>query len=262
MTRFLAIIGIALACAMPGSFASAQPSGASREGPTGLSGAGGEIRRFPSIFGAASAFPSPGGTGFVGLNYVNPRGGIAGEGPDGDFGAGYTIGNPIENISLTFGLSITSLKDFGADGSLSISAARALVIADRSLTFVGASASNLVAWGDAQLNPEAYSIYISHLTAVPLANGELPVQVSAGYGDRITLSEDGLGRIDEGAFVGIGLGVTENLAVSLSATETQLNAGLGFGVPEFPNVSIGMGVFDVTDNVDRRQFSLSVSLGF
>ena len=76
------------------------------------------------------------------------------------------------------------------------------------------------------------------------------------------MSDDGLGRIDDGAFIGLGVGVSPNLSVSLSATETQLNAGIGFGIPEFPNLSIGMGIFDVTDNVERRQFSLSVSLGF
>lgn len=241
---------------------SAQPIGASREGPTGIVDPAGQVRRFPSIFGTASAFPSPAGTGFVGLNYVNPRGGISGEGSDGDAGAGYTIGNPIENVSLTFGVTITSLKDFGADGSLSLSAARALFIRDRSLTFIGAAASNLAAWGDADLNPEAYSIYMSHLAALPTGRGEIPIQVSAGYGDRIRLSEDGLGRIDGGAFIGFGVGVSRNLSVSVSATETQLNAGLGFGIPEFPNVSVGVGVFDVTDNVERQQFSLSVSLGF
>ncbi|MEL6532373.1 MAG: hypothetical protein AAFQ06_04960 [Pseudomonadota bacterium] len=261
LRAFLLGGALVLATAAPQA-ALAQTAGASREGPTGLVTPGGDTRRFPSIFGTASAFPSPGGTGFVGLNYVNPRGGISGEGSDGDFGAGYTIGNPVENVSLTFGLSITSLKDFGADGSLSLSAARALVVGERSLTFVGATASNLAAWGDARLNPEAYSIYVSRLSAIPLAGGELPIQLSAGYGDRITLSDDGLGRIDDGAFIGLGVGVSPNLSVSLSATETQLNAGIGFGIPEFPNLSIGMGVFDVTDNVERRQFSLSVSLGF
>ncbi|MEM9756568.1 MAG: hypothetical protein AAF914_11275 [Pseudomonadota bacterium] len=251
-----AIMALAGLSAAP---ANAQATGASREGPTGLSGA---QRRFPTVFGAASAFPSPGGTGFVGLNYVNPRGGLQGEGPDGDAGAGYTIGNPIQNVSLTFGLTITSLEGFGDSGSLSLSGARALVVGDRSLTFIGASAANLAGWGDAEDTPEAYSLYVSHLLAVPAPGGEVPVQLTAGYGNRITLSEDGLGAVDDGLFAGVGVGIGPNLSAGVSATETQINAGVSFGLPDLPGVSVSAGVFDVTDNVERRQFSLSVSYGF
>lgn len=238
----------------------AQTSGASSEGPTQIETAAGEARRFPSVFGAASAFPSPAGSGFVGLTYANPRGGIEGEGPDGDAGAGYTIGNPIENVSLTFGLAITSLDGFGDSGSLSLNAARAVSIGAQSLTFVGVSASNLVAWGDATASPEAYAIYVSHLRTFPTASGEVPVMFTAGYGDQITI--DDLGFVGDGAFVGVGVGVARNLSVSLSATQTQLNTGISFGIPDIPRLSVSMGVFDVTNNIDRRQFSLGISYGF
>ena len=251
---------LAAAMMFGSSGAMAQTSGASREGPTQIETPSGQARRFPSVFGAASAFPSPAGTGFVGLTYANPRGGIEGEGPDGDAGAGYTIGNPIENVSLTFGLAITSLEGFGDSGSLSLNAARALSIGSQSLTFIGASASNLAAWGDAEDSPEAYAAYISHLRTFPVGSGELPVLFTAGYGDQITL--DDAGAVGDGFFVGVGVGVAQNLSVSLSATETQLNTGISFGIPDIPQVSVSMGIFDVTNNVDRRQFSLGVSYGF
>ncbi|MEM8882382.1 MAG: hypothetical protein AAGC82_17480 [Pseudomonadota bacterium] len=244
----------------PGAFA--QATGASREGPTQITGPDGrDTRRFPSIFGSPSAFPSPGGTGFAGLNYVNPREGIEGNGADGDDGAGYTIGNPVENVSVTFGVAITSLQDFADSGSFSVSAARAVSITQQSLTFVGASAGNLGAWGDAQESPESYAAYISHLRALPTGAGEIPVQFTIGYGDETTFDEDGE-TIGEGAFVGLGVGVAQNFSLGVSATETQLNAGVGFGIPELPSVSVSMGVFDITNNVERRQFSLGVSLGF
>lgn len=238
----------------------AQTSGASREGPTQIETPQGEVRRFPSVFGAASAFPGPAGTGFVGLTYANPRGGIEGEGPDGDAGAGYTIGNPIENVSLTFGLAITSLEGFGDSGSLSVNASRAVSLAPRSLTFVGFSASNLAAWGDAQDSPEAYAIYLSHLRTIQTAGGEIPIMITGGYGDQIVI--DDLGQVGEGAFVGLGVGVARNLSVSVSATETQLNTGISFGIPEIPRLSVSMGIFDVTNNIERRQFSMGVSYGF
>lgn len=259
--KAIPFLGILAAMALVDVSASmAQTSGTSREGPTQIETPSGEARRFPSVFGAASAFPSPGGTGFVGLTYANPRGGVEGQGPDGDFGAGYTIGNPIENVSLTFGLAITSLEGFGDSGSLSLNAARAVSIGAQSLTFVGASASNLAAWGDAEASPEAYAVYVSHLRTFPTGSGELPVLFTAGYGDQITL--DDFGAVGDGAFVGVGVGVARNLSVSMSATETQLNTGISFGIPEIPRLSVSMGIFDVTNNVERRQFSLGVSFGF
>ncbi|MBF9028772.1 hypothetical protein HKCCE3408_00065 [Rhodobacterales bacterium HKCCE3408] len=240
----------------------AQTSGASPEGPTGIAGRDGAVRRFPGTFGAQSAIPSPGGTGYVGLNYANPRGGVSGAGADGDAGAGYTFGNPVDAVSLTFGLSVTSLDRFGDSGALSLSVARVIGIGDRSLTFLGASASNLAAWGDAAAAPEGYTIQISHLLAIPTRRGERPVQVTAGHGNRTTVEDDGSGRIRAGGFVGLGVGVSEHLSLGVSATGTQLNAGLSLGLPDVPALSISLGVFDVTDNVDRRQVSLGVSFGF
>lgn len=251
-------LAVALCCISQTSFA--QTAGASRDGPTQIATGAGQPRRFPSVFGAATAFPSPGGTGFVGLTYANPRGGIEGLGPDGDAAAGYTIGNPIENVSLTFGLAITSLQGFGDSGALSVSAARAVSVGERSLTFAGVSASNLAPWGDARAAPQAYAIFVSHLRSIPTGAGELPVLFTAGYGDQITLDDRGF--VGEGAFVGVGLGVARNLSVSLSATQTQLNTGISFGIPELPGVSVAMGIFDVTNNVERRQFSLGISYGF
>ena len=255
---FICGLAAILVLNVPGAMA--QTSGASAEGPTQIETPSGEARRFPSVFGAASAFPSPPRSGFVGLTYANPRGGIEGSGPDGDLGAGYTIGNPIENVSLTFGLAITSLEGFGDSGSLSLNVARALSIGPQSLTFVGASASNLAAFGDAEDAAEAYAVFVSHLRTFPAGRGEVPVLFTAGYGDQIEL--DDLGAVGDGFFVGVGVGVARNLSVSVSATETQLNTGISFGIPDIPRVSVSMGVFDVTNNVERRQFSLGVSYGF
>ena len=239
----------------------AQTSGSSRDGPTRIASPDGETRRFPTIFGAASAFPSVGGTGFVALTLVNPRQGIAGLGGDGDAVLGYTIGNPIRNLSATFGLTITSLKDFGQSGSVSLNLSRALHVGDRSLTFAGVSASNLAAWGDARQTGESYSAYVSHLVAARSRSGEIPIQLTIGYGNLIAFDRAGL-TVGDGAFAGIGVGVARNLSLSLSATETQLNAGLGVSVPGLDAASVTMGVFDVTDRVGRRQFAVSLSYAF
>ena len=256
------ICGLAAILVLNAPGAMAQTSGASAEGPTQIETPSGEARRFPSVFGAASAFPSPPRSGFVGLTYANPRGGIEGSGPDGDLGAGYTIGNPIENVSLTFGLAITSLEGFGDSGSLSLNVARALSIGPQSLTFVGASASNLAAFGDAEDAPEAYAVFVSHLRTFPHRarwRSAGVVHSRLWRSDRRSMI---FGAVGDGFFVGVGVGVARNLSVSVSATETQLNTGISFGIPDIPRVSVSMGVFDVTNNVERRQFSLGVSYGF
>jgi hypothetical protein len=245
---------------------SAQPVGTSREGPTALAGSGETPRRFPSIFGSASAFPSPGGTGFVGLTLVYPRqdvpAGTSGtELFDGDFALGYTVGNPVDNISATFGLTITSLKGFGEDGAFSIGLSRALYVGENALTFMGVSGTNLGAWGDAANDPPGYAAYVSHLFSVPTAGGEVPMQLTLGYGDRTNYDNAGI-TIGEGLFWGIGVGVSEQVSASIAGTENEVHLGLGLGLRRFPNWSVSTGVYDVFDNIGRQQFALSLSRGF
>lgn len=216
------------------------------------------ILAFPSIFGAASAFSAPGGTGFVSLTYVDPRGGISGAGSDGDLAAGYTIGNPLTGVSFTFGISIASLDQFGDDGSFFISASRAIGFGENSATFVGISADNLLGWGAVKNSKEGVNIYLSHLTSF----GEVPVQFTVGYGNQSVIKDDGTGALDEGLFAGVGVGVTKTLSLSASATETQLNLGMVTTIPQIPGLSLTGGVYDVTDNVDRQQFSLSLGYSF
>lgn len=50
---------------------------------------------FPTVAGAPSAVAPKSGSGFVGLTYATPRGGVSGAGGDGDFVAGYSVGSPL-----------------------------------------------------------------------------------------------------------------------------------------------------------------------
>jgi len=220
------------------------------------------IRAFPGIFGAASAIAPSGGSGYVALTYANPRGGISGNNADGDLAFGYTVGNPIDAVSLSFGVNVTGLDPFGDSGSVFASAARLLRAGGNSATFVGLSAGNLLGWGDAEGSDESFSGYVSHLVAFPMAGGELPAQFTFGYGNRTTYDADVVGQLDEGFFVGAGVGVTETLSLSASATATQLNLGASLTVPQVPGLGISAGIYDVTENVDRQQFTLSVAFGF
>ena len=216
---------------------------------------------FPGTFGVPSAVAPRDGTGFLGATYANPRGGVSGSGGDGDLVAGYALGNPLDAISLTFGIALTGIEPLGDSGSLSITASRLLRAGGMSATFIGASVSNILAWGDSAGRSEMYSAYVSHLVGVNLGNTEVPFQLSVGYGTDNTRSSDGAGRMSDGMFAGVGFGVTENLSASVSATRTQINVGATLSIPE-TSFSVTAGVLDVTRNTDRRQFSLSAGYSF
>lgn len=216
---------------------------------------------FPSTFGVPTAVAPRAGTGFVGATYANPRGGVSGAGGDGDIVAGYSIGNPIDAASLTFGVALTGVEPLGDAGAFSISGSRILNAGGRSITFGGIAVSNLLAWGPNKDRPVMYSAYISHLVGIPAGQVEIPVQITAGYGTDTTRKPDGSGILEDGFFAGVGFGVTKDISLGLSATQTQFNVGATLTVPG-TGIGATIGVFDVANNTERRQLSLSVGIGF
>lgn len=214
---------------------------------------------FPSVAGVPSAVAPKAGSGFIGLTYATPRGGVSGEGGDGDFVAGYSVGNAIKNVSLTFGLAVTGLEPFGDAGSLSLSASRLAHVGSNSATFIGGTVSNLAAWGVNDDRPEQFSVYASHIVAIDKGSFELPLQFVVGYGTDNTRQSNG--TIDDGVFAGVGVGVTQNMSASMSFTEEQVNVGASYSIPN-SSVSTSLSVLDVTDNTDRQQVALSVAYGF
>lgn len=219
-------------------------------------------KAFPAIFGAASAVAPPGGTGYVALTYADPRGGIDGEDGDGDLALGYTFGNPVDAVSLTFGVTATGLDPFADSGSFNASASRMLRAGGNSATFVGAAVGNIGGWGDADDDDATYSAYVSHLMGVSTGAGEIPLQATFGYGTDNTLDDDGSGDLDDGVFLGLGVGLAQNLSASISATETQVNLGATLTIPQAQGLSLTAGVYDVTDNTDRQQVSLTAAFAF
>jgi hypothetical protein len=231
--------------------------------PPAIAPTDGPRRTFPGIFGVASAVAAPSGSGYAALTYVSPRGGVSSNGADGDIGLGYTIGNPIENVSVSAGINLNSLTDnFGDSGNLNLSLSRMVNIGERSMTFVGASAGNLAGWGDASDSEVSFAGYVSHVVAFGSTNGEVPVQFTLGYGNQTTLSDDGIGTLGDGIFYGVGVGVTETLSLSLSGTETQFNVGGTVLVPAVDGLAVTAGVYDATVNASRRQYSLTVAFSF
>jgi hypothetical protein len=219
----------------------------------------GKTRAFPSVFGAGSAFVAPGGAVYGALTYTNPRGGVAGAGGDADVSLGFGLGSPTENVGVNVGLDIRGSQPFGDAGAFSLTFARALSTTDKSATFVSVGASQLGAFGTSRGSAVKYNATISHLTSLGSADNEFPVMVTAGFANRNTYSRTNIGTLSDGFFVGAGIGVAKNLAVSLSATQTQLNIGTSFTVPGLDGVSVSLGMYDVANTVQRRQTALTVS---
>ena len=185
-------------------------------------------------------------------------GGVEGADGHGSISAGYSLGNPISGLSVTFSTSITGIDPFGDAGSFSLSASRLLRAGGSSATFVGASGSNLGSWG-AGSDDVMYSAYTSHLVGFQARGIEVPVQLVAGYGTKNTRNVADV--LEDGAFAGVAIGLTPNISGSISFTETQVNTGFNVSIPN-TSASVSFGVYDVTDNTERRQLSLSVGYGF
>lgn len=224
---------------------------------------GSVARAFPSIFGAASAVAPPRGARFVALTLAHPRAGVAGWDPDGDVSFGMTFGSPVDGVSVTGVLTVTGLDPFGDSGSVAVSLSRLLRADDRSATFVGASAGNLARWGDsAEEDETALSIYATHLTGIQTRSGEVPLQLTFGYGQQTTYSRDIIGELGDGFFAGAGVGLTGNVAVSTSFTQTQFNIGATMTVPGVRGLSVSAGVYDASASAERRQLAATLAFSF
>lgn len=127
-------------------------------------------------------------------------------------------------------------------------------------TFVGASASNLGGWSDAAVDDVSYSVQVWPLIGVGAS--DIPLQLTAGYSNQTTLSDYGLGTLDDGFFVALGVGVSEAVSLSISARETQVKLGATASIATLNGRSVSLGFNDVPENADRQQVSLTIAYGF
>lgn len=95
---------------------------------------------------------------------------------------------------------------------------------------------------------------VTHINSFSASGDQFPIMLTAGYGSHI--SNNGA---DPGAFAGIGVGLTENFGVSVSANADRLNAGIGFSVPGVSGLGVTAGVYDVSNRTGRQQASVTVS---
>lgn len=211
---------------------------------------------FATMFGAPSALGAPKGTAYASINYANPRGGVPGNSADGDVAAGFFLGNPISAIGVRVGVDVTGLDPFGDTGSFSVSANRFLFSSEKSVMFAGVSGSGLGGWGTAAASPQ-YSGYVTRWGEVNIA-GDRPYTWTVGYGQDAQFVGNGNTNKQDGVFWGAGIGVTNFLSASVSGTTNSLNAGVGLQIPGVNGLSVSAGYYDITNEHNRRQASVSV----
>ena len=213
-----------------------------------------------TMFGADTAFTLPRGDIFVGATIADPRGGIRGSDTDGDLAFGAGFGDPFKSVGFEIDSNITSLtNDFADSGSLTLKASRALLSQPNYVVFGAVSAANLGSWGAARVTDKAYNLIFSGVTQIDGYSLIHPLMWTVGYGTDSVLSTAGSSRTEQGIFAGLGLGITQNIGASISATENQLNAGVGFKIPGLDDISVSYGINDITDNMERKQQTVSVS---
>lgn len=170
------------------------------------------------------------------------------------------MGNPISAVSLTFGATVSGLDPFGDAGSFSVSASRMVYASATTLTFLGASVSELGGWGVSKSIDPKGSIYATTVGDLSMGAIEVPFEVTMGYGQDVRTNKK-TGALEDSGFWGVGLGIAPGVAASLSGTNNQLNVGATVAIPGLSGVGVTMGVSDVTNNTNRRQTSITVGYG-
>lgn len=209
-----------------------------------------------SVFGIPLGFGVANGVGFASLSMTNRRD----RGRVGDWDAsialGIGLGNPETGIGVTPVIDITSVSPhhFGESGKVSLKFSRAVPLGQSWRGAVGLDLDNLLTWGDSQVLDRTTNLAFSGLRR---ADAKLPVPIllTGGYGTGV--SDRGN---EPGFFGGIGVGVSNSLAMGLGWFGDEAIAGANYWPGGNRNLQISVGIGDITDNVSGRRLLLAVSI--
>lgn len=211
---------------------------------------------FLSVQGVGGARTAPGGTLFFSISGSDRR-------PSGlrqldgslSFGAGF--GDQETGIGGDVAIEITSAEatDFADSGYVSAKIG-GRVLRDLGQNYLAVGAEGLAPWGDARGRAVNMTLTGTHVTRLgPFANGQFyPLMISVGYGDH---QKDGT---DPGAFVGIGLGLTPHLSVSVADDAGVLKAGLGMRFDRFANTVFMLTAHDLARSQGESRISFAVGI--
>lgn len=230
--RFRLVLFATLMCVTGGGVAAAQTFVATSAVPSGFALSG-------NTFGLAAS-----GT------YGQRRDGPGSTRWDASSALSFGLGDPVDALGLQVDGNLTSFRDFGASGYLSLTLHRMFQISPAGVYSIAASATHLAPWGDpARLDP----------------GGSLIGSYLFGVGGRLAMATAGIAnnfndeRRVEG-IVGLGVGVTDGWAVNLGWVGNQAVVGATWR----PDFLAGFAVsFSARgDHDDRPRFGIDLTRAF
>ena len=212
--------------------------------------------RLVTLQGIRSATVAPAGLAFASLGLTSRRDSLGEffDQADGSIVLGFGLGDASKTVGVQVSASITSLTDdFGDSGSLSIKAARQIT-GLAVPTFVGLSLDRLAGWGDGTLIDESASLAVTLFPVARIGGQAYPVMITAGYGDSVLNHHR-----DPGAYVGAGIGITENFGASFAWTGESVTLGTAFKFDGLDNVRFSASVEDAFDQVDGQRLTVTAT---
>lgn len=222
-------------------------------------GTAGQAQNLVTLQGIKSATVAPGGLAFASLGLSSRRAQLGSffDDPDGSMVLGYGFGSAQDSVGVQVTANITSLTDaFGDSGNLAIKFSRHVGTPDLPL-FAALSFDRLAPWGDGKLADPSTTFSLTAFPRVPIGAQSVPMMVTVGYGSNVTDR-----RREPGAFVGIGMGISENLGASLAWTGESITLGTAFKFDGLDNLRFSASLDDVFDQVDGQRLTLSATYYF
>lgn len=207
---------------------------------------------------ATSALPTGFGLGMgdIALGFSALHGPWRGTGPDrtrydASTSLAYGFGDPNALVGIDFAANITSFRDFGASGYLSVSLHRRMQFAGGAIGSVNLTATHLAGWGDSSVLDPAYTLVGSYAGVF----GGRRVMVSAGVGDGFHRA-----RGTEG-LLAVGVAVAPGVAVSGGFIGSSPVIGASWFPGFLPNSVVNLSVRDIDDSA-RRTVGIDIGYSF
>ena len=225
----------------------------------GTSGQAEGANRLVTLQGIKSATVAQSGLAFASLGMATNRGSLTEFPSDGNgtIILGFGLGNVRETVGVQMSASFTSLDSgFGNSGTLSFKAARQINGLDMP-TFVGLSLDRLAGWGNSAALEESATLALTMFPTAQIGGQTYPLMITAGYGSAILDHHR-----EPGAYVGAGIGLTENFGASIAWTGESVTVGTAFKFDALENVRFSASVEDAFDQVGGQRLTISATYYF
>ena len=213
-------------------------------------------------FGVVPGFGMSQGDIGGGVAYTDDTG--AGD-DDASIGLAVGLGDPVNAVGLDLLVGIISTTDdFAQDGDVGVRLHRRLPgFVPGGASSVAVGVSRAARWGDADVLDPSY--YGSFSTALPMPTGVTSL-ITVGYGTNLKDTNAFLERgvLDERSsedaiFGSLGIGWNQYLDTSVSWDGDEVMAGLGIRPLDSSNLTLTLGIGDITDRRDNRRALVTLS---